>query len=119
MSSPTVIYSASVAVTIEAFQNRPCSLPAAHPEFVPPTSQEVKSLRHLIGYSQKDLGLLGNKPVSPKGCSAVRKWEAIEESKEHRTMDYCLWRQMLYIAGIASIDDDVQALKKAKLSMVI
>ncbi len=114
MSEITKIYSSSVAITVEAFQNRPCSLPAIHPDYVPPTPQEVKSLRHLIGYSQADLGLLGNKAVTSKGCSAVRKWESALGSSEYRPMDYCLWRLMLYIAGVASIDDDISSLKQFK-----
>jgi hypothetical protein len=108
------ILSTSVDLTIEAFKARPCSLPAVHPDYVPPTAQDVKSLRHLIGYSQTDLGALGNKSVNTKGCSAVRKWETIEGNADHRPMDYCLWRLMLYVAGIASVSDDVEAVKQFK-----
>lgn len=114
MSETTQIYSSSVAVTLEAFQNRPCSLPASHPDYIPPTPQEIKSLRHLIGYSQADLGILGDKSVKAKGCSAVKKWESAVGTKEHRPMDYNLWRRMLYVAGITSIDDDIESLKQFK-----
>ncbi|MGI2002084.1 hypothetical protein [Shewanella frigidimarina] len=114
MSEKIKIYSSSVAVTVEAFKNRSCSLPACHPNYVSPTPQDIKSLRHLIGFSQTDLGVLGNKSVSVKGCTAVRKWESATDSTEYRPMDYCLWRQMLYIAGISSINDDIEALRKYK-----
>lgn len=114
MSEIIQVYSSSIAVTFEAFKNRPCTLPACHPGYVAPTPEEIKSLRHLIGFSQTDLGTLGNKSISAKGCSAVRKWESAMSSSEHRNMDYSLWRQMLYVAGIASIEDDIKALKEFK-----
>ncbi|MBS0045219.1 hypothetical protein KFE26_23600 [Shewanella sp. M16] len=104
----------SVEKTLEDFKNSNCSLPACHPDFEHPTPQDVKRLRFLIGFSQTDLGILGNKSISSKGSSAVIKWETPIGRADHRPMDYCLWRQMLYIAGIASIKDDIDAIKKYK-----
>lgn len=106
----TTQYCDSVPLTVDAFKNRPCSLPACHPNFVQPTPEEVAALRVLLGFSREKLSLFGNVKLSSKGSGAVRKWETPLGSTENRPVNYGVWRMMLYAAGVASIDDDLRAL---------
>lgn len=75
--------------------------------YLPPCAAEVKQLRLLMGYSQAQLGVLLGKAISQKGCDKVYKWELPETSKYHKPIEYLAWRQMLYCAGLATIQDDI------------
>lgn len=109
MSENKVNYLSETPVTIEAFRNRFCVLPLSHPNHVPPTPEEVKALRNLLGFSQARLGLLLGKTYNKKGCKAVRRWETNINSKEYTPMNYCAWQLMLLAANIVSIDDLIDA----------
>ena len=109
MSETSPVYGSATAVTVEAFRNRPCSLPKTHPNYLPPTPEEIKSLRNLLGFPQARLGDLLGKSYNLKGCKAVRRWETHTESKEHNPIDYCAWQLMLLSAGIISIDERIEA----------
>ncbi|EIU7553804.1 hypothetical protein QJ364_004053 [Vibrio vulnificus] len=108
------IVNPDLPITRDAFKRLPCSLPLAHPEFVEPTSREVKSLRLLLGFSQADLGVFAGKRVTKKGCSHVRKWETDESKAEHRDIELNVWRRMLYAAGVCTVCDDIDFIKYNK-----
>ena len=101
-------------VSVELFKNRPCTRPSREPSFVYPTPGEVLELRAMLGFSQVDLGLLANLSVNQDGCGTVRKWESSRDKKAHKEISYGVWRQMLYAARLASIDDDLNSVKCAK-----
>ncbi len=105
MSEISPGYGSATAVTVEAFRNRPCSLPKTHCNYLPPSPEEVKSLRNLLGFPQARLGDFLGKSYNLKGCKAVRRWETSSESKEHNPIDYCAWQLMLLAAGVISIDE--------------
>jgi hypothetical protein len=55
-------YNTPVPITVEEFRERPCSLSNTHPDYIPPTPEEVKALRKLLGFPQARLGeFLGKK----------------------------------------------------------
>lgn len=110
MSETIAQYGVSIPKTAEAFKNRPCSLPACHPDFKLPTPEEVAALRELLGFSRLELSKFANVALSQKGSGAVRKWESPSSSSENRPINYGVWRMMLYAAGVACIDDDLNAL---------
>ncbi|MBP3155182.1 hypothetical protein IZT73_06770 [Aliivibrio fischeri] len=107
-------YSSSTAITVEAFRNRPCSLPLSHPGHLPPTPEEVRALRQLLGYPQARLGSLLGKTYSKKGCKAVRRWETHVDSKEYVPINYCAWQLMLLAANVISITDLIDASSQYK-----
>ena len=109
MSQTRPGYGRATAVTVEAFRNRPCSLPKTHPDYLLPTSEEVKSLRNLLGFPQARLGDFLGKSYNLKGCKAARRWETTIESKEHNPIDYCAWQLMLLAAGVISIDERIES----------
>ena len=114
MSQETLTYGASTALTVEAFKNRACSLPKSDPRYLPPTPEEIKSLRNLLGFPQARLGDLTGKTYSKKGCKAVRRWETSTENKEYNPIDYCAWQLMLLAAEVITITDRVESSLKYK-----
>jgi hypothetical protein len=114
MSENKVHYSSATAITVEAFRNRPCSLPLSHPGYVPPTPAEVRALRNILGFSQARLGLLLGKRYNKKGCKAVRRWETNVNSKEYTPMNYCAWQLMLLSAEVIFLDQFVDASSQYK-----
>ncbi|WP_345855791.1 hypothetical protein [Shewanella algae] len=104
-------YCDSVPLTVEAFKNRRCSLPACHPDYVQPTPDDVRALRVLLGFSREELSKFANVKLSNKGSGAVRKWETPIGSSEHHHINYGVWRMMLYAAGVASVDDDLREVR--------
>ena len=99
-------YSSSQALTVEAFKNRPSSLPSTDENYVHPTSEDVKSIRNILGLSQVGLAkLLGVTYNEKKGSNTVRKWETSEESKEHRKISYAAWRLLLLASGVITEQD--------------
>ncbi len=103
-------------VSMKVFENRACIRPSSDPLFIFPTPDEVRELRALLGLSQRELGLLANLAVSEDGCGTVRKWESSRDKKAHKEVSYGVWRLMLYAAGLASINDDLKAMQRAKLN---
>jgi hypothetical protein len=100
------IYSQAKPLTVEAFRNRAC---CKHMFFgyVPPSPEEVESLRKILGYSQAQLGCLLGKKFNRKGCSIVRKWEYPVGHKEYREINYNCWRQMLLAAGVIDLSEEL------------
>ena len=109
MSQDTPLYCASTPVTVEAFKNRPCSLPKSHPRYIPPTPEDVKALRNLLGFPQARLGEFTGKAYNKKGCKAVRRWETSIENKEYNPIDYAAWQLMLLAAGVICIDERIES----------
>ncbi len=107
MSQTRPSYCGSVAITIEAFRNRPCTLVKTDPEYIPPTPEEVRSLRNLLGFPQARLGHFLGKSINLKGCKAVRRWETNVENKEYNPIDYYAWQMMLLAAGVITIQSRV------------
>ncbi len=104
MSEDKAIYNEKcIAVTLEAFKNRPCGLGIEHPSFMQPTPEEVRSLRMLIGFSQVDLAKLTGVSLNYKEASCVRKWETIE-GKEKRNISPSAWQLMLLKAGLIVVE---------------
>ncbi|MCF2909975.1 helix-turn-helix domain-containing protein [Pseudoalteromonas sp. DL2-H2.2] len=90
-----------VPETIEGFANLPSARRFDSGEYEPPTPEQIKALRQLLGYSQNDLAkLVGVTWNAKKGSTAVRKWETAEGKSEHRTISYAQWRGMLVTAGV-------------------
>ena len=99
MSEDIKQYNANPAASIAAFRNRPCSLPANDQQYIPPTPDDVKMLRQLMGLSQAGLAKFLGVAYNAKGSNTVRKWETKTDNKEHRQINYASWRLMLIGAG--------------------
>ncbi|MGJ0490056.1 helix-turn-helix domain-containing protein [Methylobacter sp.] len=103
----------SLPVSLDAFHNRPCALPFSHPDYVPPTPQEVDRLIKLKGWSQSEAAALVGVSFSPKkGSSTIRKWRTKPESDDARPIPYSAWRLLLLYAGVVAIDEGLAALDK-------
>ena len=92
---------------IEEFKKRPCVLSKFHPDYVPPTNEEVREVRSILGFSQARLGYFAGMIFNKKGCKAVIRWEANSHKKNSNTIDYAVWRLMLLAAGIKTIEEFV------------
>jgi DNA-binding transcriptional regulator YiaG len=93
----------SPPLTLAAFKNRASGLGIEHPDFSPPSAEEVKALRKLIGLSQVGLAKLTGVSWNEKGSSAVRKWETIS-GKESRSISAAAWQLLLIRAGLVKIE---------------
>jgi DNA-binding transcriptional regulator YiaG len=98
----------NIPLSITAFKNRRCGLGIEHPEYEPPTPEEVKALRKLIGLSQVGLAKLTGVSWNDKGSSAVRKWETLS-GKECRAISAAAWQLLLIKAGLIKIEPVDQA----------
>ncbi|MGF1804335.1 hypothetical protein L4C31_03685 [Aliivibrio sifiae] len=117
MSEIKARYITATPVTVEAFRNRPCSLPITDQNYVPPTPEEVRALRQLLGFTQSRIGALVGRAYNEKGCKAVRRWENNIESKEYRPINYSAWQLMLLAAEVIFIDEIVDASEQYKMGM--
>jgi len=99
---------ASAPAALVAFKSRRCALLYAHPDYEPPTPDEVDALIKLAGWSQNDTAKLVGVTYNPKkGSSTIRKWRAPKSSTDCRAIPYSAWRLLLLYAGVVSIDDDL------------
>lgn len=114
MSEPRAIYGQEVTpASLDAFKNRPCSLPYCHPDYRPPTPEEVTALIKLAGWSQRETALITGVNYNPKkGSTIVRRWRAPEESAEHRAIPYAAWRLLLEQAGVVTVDEAIIAFER-------
>lgn len=96
--------------TIEAFQNRPCSLPAWHPDYKPPEPEEVDALIKAAGWSQRIAAMIVGVAWSKKGSEAIRRWRTKKGDPEHRQIPYSAWRLMLEYAGVVTVEDGLREL---------
>lgn len=103
---------ATAPATLMAFKQRRCVLPYAHPDYQPPTPEEVDALVKLAGWSQNDAAKLTGVTYNPKkGSSTIRKWRANSHSTDYREIPYSAWRLFLLYAGVVSVADDLVAIK--------
>lgn len=103
MTEKTQLYNEDTPLTsLSAFRGLPSSLKYDTGEYVPPTPAQIKSLRHLMGWSQTDVAKIVGVKYNAKGASAVRKWETAVGSKEHNQISYSAWRGLLIKAGVVS-----------------
>lgn len=109
-----------IAQTIEAFQNRPCSLPAWHPDYKQPEPEEVEALIKAAGWSQRIAAMIVGVPFdAKKGSTTIRKWRTPrlnprtgQPNAEHRQIPYSAWRLFLEYAGVVTVEDGLKELDK-------
>lgn len=111
MTENRKVYTTSTPITVEAFKNRCCSLPFNHPDYAPPSSEEVRSLLDLVGLSQRKVAILTGATWTEKGSTTVRKWKAKEDVKEYRQIPYAAWRMLLEYAQVATQEQRWEALE--------
>lgn len=116
MSEPRATYYAPLGAapsSLEAFTNRPCALPYCHPDYRPPTPDEVTALIKLSGWSQREVALIAGVKHDPeKGSSAVRRWCAPAGKPAARAIPYAAWRQLLEHAGIVTVGEALIAFER-------
>lgn len=109
---------AGIAQTIDAFQNRPCALPAWDPGYKPPEPEEVDALIKVAGWSQRKAAMIVGVDYNEKGSTAIRKWRTPrlkpngQPNTEHRQIPYSAWRLMLEYAGVVTVEDGLRELAK-------
>jgi hypothetical protein len=109
---------AGTAQTIEAFQNRPCSLPAWDPGYLPPEPEEIDALIKMAGWSQRVAAMIVGVDYNEKGSTAIRKWRTPrlnprtgQPNTEHRQIPYSAWRLFLEYAGVVTVEQGLTALR--------
>lgn len=100
MSEQPAPYHAGQPARLEAFKQKPCSLPFSDPGYIPPTPEEVDALIKLAGLSQRQTAQITGVRYDDKGSSAVRKWRASTDKTYHRAISYAAWRLLLLEAGV-------------------
>ncbi len=101
-------------MTLDEFKKLDCCLPLHHKNFRKPSPDEIRLLRSLLNLSQNEVGLYLGKNVTPKGCSAVRKWESKTDSSNYRAIELNAWRRLLYLVDIGDPKGDLRdALNKS------
>lgn len=108
-------YAKTLPLTIEAFRNRACARSSYDDGYLPPTPDEVKKLRTLLGLSQRQLArFLGVNFTQDKGSPTVRKWETALDKASHRQINQSAWEMMLLAAGVLTPQDITQRLNECK-----
>lgn len=98
---------ALLLMNIDEFKKLDCCLPLHNENFRKPSPNEVKILRSFLGLSQNQVGRYLGKNVTPKGCSAVRKWESGTNSSNYRAIELNAWRRLLYLIGVGNPNEDL------------
>ena len=100
------------AQTLEAFQNRPCSLPYSDPQYKEPEPEEVDALIKLAGWSQNQAAMIAGVPFEPgKGSTTIRRWRTARGKENHRQIPYSAWRLFLLHAGVVTVADGLRQLE--------
>jgi hypothetical protein len=104
----------TTAQTIQAFRNRPCSLPFSDPGYKAPEPEEVDALIKAAGWSQNKTAMIVGVPFDPKkGSTTIRRWRTSRENADHyREIPYAAWRLMLLHAGVVTVEEGLQELEK-------
>lgn len=113
MSEDRTTYDAGAVApaTLTAFKRRPCVLPFSHPDYRPPSPDEVDALIKLMGWSQNDTAKLVGVTYNPKkGSSTIRKWRSATTSSDFREIPYSAWRLLLLYAGVVSVAHGLAAI---------
>jgi hypothetical protein len=103
------------AQTLDAFRNRPCSLPFWDPGYKPPEPEEVDALIKAAGWSQRIAAAVAGVDFSEKGSTTIRKWRTARAKSEHRQIPYSAWRLMLLHAGVVTVEDGILALQENRV----
>ncbi len=104
-------------VTRSAFKQRRCTLPIFHPEYIPPTPEEIQALITLGGWSQVQVAKLVGVGYKPnKGSTTVRRWRSPVDSPSYRQIPYAAWRLLLCYAHVVSIDADTAMMKTQSMA---
>jgi len=112
MPNKTANFVAEDISSLDEMKLLPSSLPSCHPEYRPPTPEEVDALIKLAGWSQRHTALITGVNCNEKGSPTVRRWKTHAESKEHRAIPYGAWRLLLEYAEVATTEETREALKK-------
>lgn len=94
-------------MNIDEFKKLDCCLPLHHENFRKPSPDEIKFLRSVLNLSQNQVGRYLGKNVTPKGCSAVRKWESNLNSSNYRAIEINAWRRLLYLIDVGNPKEDL------------
>lgn len=100
MSEPRGNYSNSPPLTKAAFLNRSCTLPVVHPEYKPPTADEVQALMNYAGWTPEDVERLIGVLCDP----------AAEVGSGVPMLPYAAWRLLLLVAGVVTIEETRESL---------
>lgn len=93
----------NIPESVQGFARLPSAQRFDSGEFEPPTPEQIKALRQMLGMSQNDLAkLVGVTWNAKKGSTAVRKWETAVGKPEHRVIRYAEWRGLLVHAGVVA-----------------
>lgn len=98
--------------TLQAFRNRPCSLPFWDPAYKPPEPEEVDALIKAAGWSQRIAAMIVGVDFSEKGSTTIRKWRTPRAKSEHRQIPYSAWRLFLEYAGVVTVEDGLRTLDR-------
>ena len=104
--------------TIQKMKRLPCVLPCAHPDYVPPTPEEVNLLIKLAGWSQREVALITGVAQTNKGSTTVRRWKAPNTDKEFRQIPNGTWQYLLCYVGLSSVEDTEKVLLKYHSSLL-
>lgn len=96
-----------------SFTGQPCCLPFSHPNYEPPTPDQVSYLVKACGWSQREVALIAGVGHDPKkGSTTVRKWRAPADKPEHRQIPYAAWRLLLIYAGVVVAGSALESLQR-------
>ena len=98
--------------TFERLKSSPCALPFFHPDYIPPTPEEVAMLIKISGLSQRQAALVTGVSSNSKGSPTIRRWKTDIHSSEHRSIPYAAWRLLLEFTGISTTEQVRAMLKK-------
>ncbi len=98
--------------SIEKMKRLPCVLPCAHPDYRPPTSDEVALLIRLAGWSQREVALIVGVTQTDKGSPTVRRWKSHSADSDGRQIPNATWQYLLTYAGLITAEDTKNVLTK-------
>lgn len=99
------------ALTVEQLKASPSVLPYSHPDYRPPTTEEVAFVMALTELSQRKTALVTGSQSNVNGSPTVRRWKTSPTSKSYRPIPYSAWRLLLEYAGIATTEETRAAIR--------
>lgn len=102
----------SSELTLERLKASPSVLPYSHPDYEPPTPEEVSFVIAVAELSQRKAALVTGAQANVKGSATIRRWKTPSTSESHRPIPYAAWRLLLEYAGIASTDETRTAMSQ-------
>lgn len=98
--------------SLKKMKRLPCVLPCAHPDYIPPTPEEVGLLIKLAGWSQREVALIAGVTQTIKGSPTVRRWKTPSTDKEFRQIPNATWQYLLCYIGLTTVEDTKKVLEK-------